>query len=51
MLAEAREEEAGNEPVISLVGICELDLNSIDAIDAIYEEDQYEYEGYLHTIL
>lgn len=38
-------------PIVSLVGFCELELNSVDAINAVYEEDQYEYEGYLHPIL
>jgi hypothetical protein len=38
-------------PALVLVGLGELDLNSVDAIDAVNEKDQDEDKSYLHPIL
>jgi hypothetical protein len=39
------------EPALLLVGLGKLDLDSVDAIDAVNEEDQDEDKGYLHPVL
>jgi hypothetical protein len=41
----------GYIPALVLVGLSKLDLNSVDAIDAVNEEDQDEDKGNLHSIL
>lgn len=41
----------GYIPSLLLVGLGELDLNSVDAIDAVNEEDQDEDKCYLHPVL
>jgi hypothetical protein len=35
----------------AFLGLSELDLNPVDAIDAVDEQDKNEDEGYLHPIL
>jgi hypothetical protein len=38
-------------PALVLVGLGELDLDSVDAVYAVDEEDEDEDEGYLHPVL
>jgi hypothetical protein len=38
-------------PALVLVGLGELDLNSVDTVDAVNEKDQDEDKCYLHPVL
>lgn len=41
----------GDLPALLLVALGELNLDTIDAVDAVNEQDQDEDKGYLHPIL
>jgi hypothetical protein len=43
--------EGGHVPVLALVGLGELDLDSVDAVYAVDEENQDKDECDLHSIL
>ena len=40
-----------DEPALLFVRLCELDLDTIDAVHAVDEEDEDENKRYLHAIL
>jgi hypothetical protein len=51
-LGESQYEDSGDLPILTaLCGSGQLNLDAIDAVDAVYEEDEDEDKGYLQPVL